>query len=112
MTDIKQPAGDNPPATAEREIVRHKRYELIIPFERVKDGETVTELVIRRPKGKELREVEKMTGEVGAMQASYHMAAALTGLTVDDIDEMDGEDVINLSELVADFLPKRATGEQ
>lgn len=107
MTDTNKKAGDNE-APVERK--RIQVYPLIFPFDK-KDGSTVTEVTLRRPKGKELRKVDKLSEKDGALSASYQMIAWLSGLDFGDVDEMDGEDVVALSELVTNFLPKPKTGD-
>jgi len=111
MTDEKTTAGAVTPVPTKREFVRHRAHTLLVPIPRSSDGTEVKDVVMRRPKGKEIREIEKRTDEDGAIVATYHMIASLTGLTFEDVDKMDGEDVMILSEMVTDFLPKQKTGE-
>lgn len=85
----------------------------IVQRHRVRGGEdreeTITEVTVRRLKAKDLRTVEKATGTISQ---SLALIGALTGLPAHTVDELDGEDVAGIGELVGDFFPARqATGE-
>ena len=71
------------------------------------DGKTVTEIQVRRPKVKDLRAMER-DNSVTATQIDQGvaMAALLTGLPVEIIDEMDAVDFATVSEMIAGFLPQ------
>ncbi|MBN9022527.1 MAG: phage tail assembly protein [Rhizobiales bacterium] len=71
------------------------------------DGKTVTEVQVRRPKVKDLRAMEQ-DNSVNATQIDQGvaMAALLTELPVEIIDEMDAVDFAALSEVIAGFLPE------
>lgn len=71
--------------------------------------ETITEITIRRLKAKDLRVVEKAAGK---FSQSLALIGALTGLSPQVVDELDGEDVEGIGEVVGDFFPGRLpTGE-
>lgn len=70
--------------------------------------EEITEITLRRPKGKDLRKLPAAmdTGDI------LNLAAALSGHAPSVIDEMDAEDVVEVIEAVSDFLPgSRPTGK-
>lgn len=70
------------------------------PIER--NGETINEITLRRPKAKDLKNMEKHTG--GDITRSIHMVADLTGLDIATIEELDGEDFQHLNDKVGSFL--------
>ena len=71
------------------------------------DGKSVTEIQVRRPKVKDLRAMER-DNSVPATQVDQGvaMAALLTELPIDVIDEMDAVDFAAISEVIAGFLPQ------
>lgn len=83
--------------TASVKLVRPIRVE-----ERV-----VTEVVIRRPKVRDLRAMEKMR-EPGSteLDQGIAMAAALCDLPLEAMDDMDAADFAAISEVLGGFLPK------
>jgi hypothetical protein len=71
--------------------------------------ETITEVQLRRPKGKDIRAMDRAEGDIGKTMA---LLARVSGLEPSVLDEMDGADVVALLELVAGFLPNgQPTGE-
>ena len=108
MTDKTEQAGIDFPAERKRVF----SYTLVDPINRVSDGQRVEKLAIRRPRGLELREVDRITKVDGEVAASWYMIAALTGLSVDDVDGMDAEDVAEVSAIVGGFMPARLTGDK
>jgi hypothetical protein len=64
--------------------------------------ETITEVKLRRPKGKDLRIMDRHEGNIAKGMA---MVARLSGLDDHVIDELDGEDLMVLLDRVAGFLP-------
>lgn len=75
------------------------------PIER-KDAEgnvvaNITEVTLRRPKGKQMRAMDSAKGAMGRTLA---LIAACGGLLPVEADELDGEDVLVLGERIADFL--------
>lgn len=72
------------------------------------DGQQLTELTLRRPKGKDLRAMDKATGELGK---TFALAQQLSGIPAPMLDNLDGADVIELSDACAVFLKRSpATG--
>lgn len=59
-------------------------------------GNTITELKIRRPKVKDIR---KMTGNTDAEQ-SISLLAIVTGLVPEDIDELDMADFQRAAQII------------
>ena len=71
------------------------------------DGKTVTDVQVRRPKVKDLRAMERdNTAASTQIDQGVAMAALLTELPVEIIDEMDAVDFAALSEVIAGFLPQ------
>lgn len=68
-------------------------------------GTTIAEVTIRRPKVKDLRALDQ-DAEGTEMEKGIAMAALLTDLTPDAIEEMDAFDFAALSEKIAGFLPQ------
>jgi Phage tail assembly chaperone proteins, E, or 41 or 14 len=65
---------------------------------------TLEEVSVRRLKAKDLRMLDTVQGR---MAQSLAIIAALTGLTAKAVDELDGEDVEGLGEIIGDFFPGR-----
>ena len=71
------------------------------------DGKTVTEVQVRRPKVKDLRAMERdNSAAVTQIDQGVAMAALLTELPVEILDEMDAVDFAAVSEVIAGFLPQ------
>ncbi len=69
---------------------------------------TVTELKLRRPKAKDMRLLERVQNEGGGdIAASLALLAAINGLPEAAIDELDAEDVLELSGVLLGFLPEK-----
>lgn len=82
-----------------------KTFDLAYPLEIV-DGEITRQIeavTLRRPKAKDLRALDG-AGD-GKMDQAIVMVSICSGLTVEQVEELDGEDFITLSEAVADFFP-------
>ena len=70
------------------------------------NGKTVTEVRVRRPKVKDLRAMERDAENTpNQIDQGVAMAALLTELPVEIIDEMDAVDFAAVSEVIAGFLP-------
>ena len=68
----------------------------------------VTELKLRRPKAKDMRLLERVQNEGGGdIAASLALLAAINGLPETAIDELDAEDVLELSGVLLGFLPEK-----
>ncbi|MCX4027946.1 phage tail assembly protein [Spartinivicinus marinus] len=76
------------------------------PIER--NGEVINEVTLRRPKAKDLKNMEKRGG--GEITQSIHMVADLTSLDIATVEELDGEDFQLISKKVEGFLG--LTGDQ
>jgi hypothetical protein len=71
------------------------------------DGKSVTEAQVRRPKVKDLRAMERDNSAAAThIDQGVAMAALLTELPVEIIDEMDAVDFATISEVIAGFLPQ------
>jgi hypothetical protein len=62
--------------------------------------EEITEITLRRMKAKDMRLADKLGGEVSR---SLEMIAALSGLPIRVVDELDAFDVEALGEIIAGF---------
>ena len=71
------------------------------------DDRTLTEIQVRRPKVKDLRAMERDNGPTASqIDQGVAMAALLTELPIEIIDEMDAVDFAAVSEVIAGFLPQ------
>lgn len=92
---------------------RSKALKLQFPFEH--QGVAITEVIVRRPKGKDMRFLPKGTN-VG-VEDMYPFYAQLTslgqnGAPIEEsmIDDMDAADVAELGAIIDSFLPKKTGG--
>lgn len=90
-----------------------KEYPLKEPIEIVnKDGdtvETITVLKLRKPKGKILKQMDKVQGEVAKALA---LIAAMAGVPPSTMDELGPEDFNELAGFIDGFFPGlRRTGQ-
>lgn len=74
---------------------------LAYPIQRA-NGETVTELTLRRPRVGDLRELDKASGNVSQTAL---LIGRLGALTPKEVDQLDAEDFTALGQAIADFLP-------
>lgn len=63
--------------------------------------ETLRELTLRRPKGKQLKAMDRAEGEVGKTLA---LIGACAGQPPSTMDLLDGEDFTALGEMLEDFF--------
>ena len=66
----------------------------------------LTEVTLRRPKVKDLRALDHLDVNANDLTRGVEMAAILTGLTPETIDELDAADFAAISDVIAGFLPK------
>ncbi|MBY0401804.1 phage tail assembly protein [Myxococcota bacterium] len=83
---------------------RTKTIPLDFPVER--EGGEITELVIRRPKAKDLALVEEVRAKGEGVEEAIALLAILSGQPVEVIEEIDFEDFTRASEALADFFPQ------
>lgn len=76
----------------------------------VSGEKTITSVTFKRAKVKDIEAINSAVETEGEFSASITTIARLTGLTLDEVREIDGEDFINLAAGVPDFLPRTATG--
>jgi hypothetical protein len=87
-------------------------YPLLHPVE-FKDAEgklisTLSTVTLKRPKGKQMRQVTAK----GGMGVMVELVGLCGGLSTREVDELDGEDLMELVQRVADFLgASLATGK-
>lgn len=65
------------------------------------DGQTLTTITLRRPKTRDIRAMDARKGT--PMDKTLWMLASLTGLTPEQIDEIDTADLNTLAEKIAGF---------
>ena len=71
------------------------------------EGNTVTEVTVKKPKVKDLKAMQAaLDGVVDQLEQGIVMAATLTGLPRDAIEELDTEDFTAISEVIAGFFPR------
>jgi len=66
----------------------------------------ITEVTVRRPKVKDLRALDHLDVNANDLTKGIEMAAILTGLTPETVDELDAADFAAISDVIASFLPK------
>jgi hypothetical protein len=84
-------------------------YTLQSPI-KTNDGSTVKSVEIKTVKVRHLKAAEAARKDGDDMMAGIALIAAVTELPVDVVEEMDARDFTALSEKLADFLPKPASG--
>ena len=69
-------------------------------------GATLTEVKLRRPKAKDMRNVTEdvLSGNVRNPVAFLPLIASVTGVSEGDLEEMDVADIIDISAKLTDFL--------
>lgn len=71
-------------------------------------GDRIDKLTFTRPKVKHLKSMDKVQGE---MSKSIALVAALSGVPVSVVEQLDAADFARCSEVIADFLGmRRETG--
>jgi hypothetical protein len=71
------------------------------------EGRKITEVTITKPRVKDLKRMQAgLVGVEDKLEQGIVMAATLTGLPIEAIEEMDTDDFTEISELIADFFPK------
>ena len=65
---------------------------------------SVAEITVRRPKVRDLRQIEALRSGSSEIDQGVTMIAVLSGLKPEDIDEMDAGDFARVSEIVAGFF--------
>lgn len=70
------------------------------------DGKEISEVTLRRAKGRDLEKIEAAEDGGGQMLGALTALAALADLPLEAVREMDAEDIADLSEKLPAFLPK------
>ena len=71
------------------------------------DGREITEVTIAKPKVKDLKRMDtQLAGIENKLDQGIAMAAALIGLPVAAIEELDTDDFTAISEVIAGFFPQ------
>jgi hypothetical protein len=83
----------------------HKTVRLSDPI--TWEGREITEIKLAKPRVKDLKRMQaSLVGVEDRLDQGIAMAAALTGLPVEAIEELDTDDFTAISEVIADFFPK------
>ena len=79
------------------------RIELAVPL--TVDGNTLTELALRRPKVRDLRALEEATGDKSTqLDQGAVLVALLAGIPETVVEEMDAADFARASEVIGGFF--------
>ncbi len=91
--------------------IREKRIKLRFPVEH--DGVEVREVAIRRPRTRDVRQIEVIAAASNTDKVSETIAilGVLTGLSPEALEDMDFEDFTKLSETIAGFFPQATASE-
>lgn len=96
-------------ATTRKTKKKEETIELAFPIEF--GGETVTQIVVKRPKFKHLKFINDMDSITG--DEFGQLLSKLTGQPSDVIDELDAEDLEEIGEVVEGFLKRgKKTGKK
>jgi len=68
------------------------------------NGQEKTELVFRRPVGRDICGMEEVEG--GDTQKTFYMISALSGLPQEDVSNLDIDDLASIKDLLEDFFKK------
>ena len=71
------------------------------------DGKTITEVVVRKPKLKDVREMQAALEDLeNGLDQGVIVASQLTGVPGEAFEEFDFEDFTRISEACGDFFPQ------
>lgn len=84
------------------DIRKQVKHTLVEPV--VIEGRTVTELVFRRIKGKDIRDMER---EDSGLYKTAFMIGRLSGMPPELFDEMDGEDIEAVGKIIEGFMGRK-----
>ena len=101
MTEQRAPGT---PGQANKPSVPLTKKTIVLDYPVDFAGEHYTQLVVRRLKAKDFRQLD-MTTE-GGNAASIAMTALICGVDEAVIDELDAVDFLKIQEAVADFFPQ------
>lgn len=79
-----------------------QKHEITLQYPVEWNGETLTKMSFRRPKGRELRKLEN--GKGTPMDRSFEMMADLAEVDVSVIDDMDPVDIAKIDEWLEPIL--------
>ena len=74
------------------------------------NGKEVSELSFRRARIKDIEAIERAVEGGGEITASITSISCLSGLPEDVVREIDGEDFVQIADVMSDFLPSTITG--
>lgn len=90
------------------ETTRTKPKPTLTLFEPIRiDGVEVTELTFRRPKVRDLKRIDAVEGINNKMAALLPILCE-QAITPADVEELDGTDLAQFTNIVADFAPAGA----
>lgn len=82
---------------------RSQTYMLLHPIE--VNGKTVNQISLRRAKVKDMLAVER-AGQVGDIEKATIIIKRLGNLQDSEVDELDVEDIVGISEIMESLFPK------
>jgi hypothetical protein len=83
----------------------HKIIPLCAPI--LHEDKEITQVALRRPKVRDLKALNAaLEGVKDQLDQGIVLAATLTGLPVEVIEELDADDFTAISEVMADFFPQ------
>jgi hypothetical protein len=86
------------------------KHSLKTPI-KMADGSTIKDVEVSTVKVKHLRVAEAARNDGGEFAAGIALLAAVTGLSVEAVEEMDAMDFTALQEKLAGFLPQPTRAE-
>lgn len=104
---LKGRADSTPPRHHIKDVLIMSKARTVKLAEPIAVGsDKIAEVTVRRPKVKDLRTLDNLAPLAGDLSRGIEMAAILTGLTAETIDELDAADFAAISDVIAGFLPK------
>lgn len=103
-------------ANAAQQVLTNLRiqtnYKLAYPITKP-DGETITELQVRRVKARDMRdfEAQDFNDETDGVKMANFYLLRLTNLVPEDLDEMDACDYNHLTKLIIDLVKEGKSEE-
>lgn len=83
-----------------------KKVTLAEPI-KIEGKATITEITVRSPKVREVREIERIAREAqGSLDDAIGAILILTDLPKEAVDDLDTTDIATISETIEGFFPK------
>lgn len=85
------------------DILKKTSYTLVEPVQF--EGRTITELQLRRLKGKDIRKVESIEDNI---EKTAFLVGELSGFSPAIFDELDAADIEGVSKVIEGFMKRKA----